>query len=119
MGFFITTPELKASFKKYLELYTNDANEYNELAFHAFKVRLEDRAESDIDPDFTMEDYNKFLHEIHCEEWYNECSRTIETFMTKEDIEEMMCAKDNNDNLDYVGSLYDLDIAIRTGIINL
>ena len=108
MGFFITTPELKASYKKYLEMYTDDQSEYNEAAFHAFKVRLMDR--------ISEEEYNEFLHELHCEEWYNECSRAIENFMDKDDIKLMMYG---DADMDYVGSLYDLNQAILTKSIQL
>jgi hypothetical protein len=111
MGFFITTPELKASYKKYLEMYTNEQSEYNLMAFNAFKDRLMDR--------ISKEEYNEFLHELHCEEWYNECSRACEILMTKEDIQEMMRSNANDNNIDYIGSLYDLNEAILTQSIKL
>jgi hypothetical protein len=103
-------------------MYTNEQSKYNEAAFHAFKVRLMDR--------ISEEEYNEFIHELHCEEWYNECSRAVEILMDKDDIKLMMYGDADMDyvgklmmygdaDMDYVGSLYDLNQAILTKSIQL
>lgn len=102
MGFFITTPELKASYKAYLKMYTNEQTEYNQAAFQAFKDRLKDR--------ISEEEFNQFTHEIHCEDWFNECSRTLEIFMDKDEVKDYVYGEED---MDYVGTLYDLDKSIR------